>query len=160
MYLSGTWPCSFFKHEHTVYVSFLSCIDHTWYGFWVLFSNMSILCMSHSCLVLTIHDMVSGSCILPKIEVADTAENGAGEITPLRLPNVEMIVTLRLCWASYGAPTLWMIPSLFLFASQWLVALTQCEDDILPMFWCWNLPVRTSNYFQSCICSHASFWAS
>jgi len=53
--------------------------------------------MSHSCLVLTIHDMVSGSCILPKIEVADTAENGAGEITPLRLPNVEMIVTLRLC---------------------------------------------------------------
>ena len=39
--------------------------------------------MSHSCPVLTIHDMVSGSCILPKIEVADTAENGADEITPL-----------------------------------------------------------------------------
>ena len=79
-------------------------------------------------------------------------------ITPLWLPNVLMTVTLRLCWASYGAPTLWMIPSLFLFTSQWLVVLTQCEDDILPMFWCWNLPVRTSNYFQSCICSHASFF--
>ena len=29
-------PVPFFKHEHTLYVSFLSCVDHTWYGFWVL----------------------------------------------------------------------------------------------------------------------------
>jgi len=35
-YPTGAWTCSFFKHEHTLYVSFLSCVDHTWYGFWVL----------------------------------------------------------------------------------------------------------------------------
>ena len=35
-YPTGAWTCFFFKHEHTLYISFLSCVDHTWYGFWVL----------------------------------------------------------------------------------------------------------------------------
>ena len=57
-YPTGAWTCSFFKHEHTLYVSFLSCVDHTWYGFWVL-------------------EIFSWA-----IEATDTAENGADYITP------------------------------------------------------------------------------
>ena len=41
--------------------------------------------MSHSCPVLTIHDMVSGAYILSKIELVDTAGDDAAYITPLTL---------------------------------------------------------------------------
>ena len=58
-YPTGAWTCSFFKHEHTLYVSFLSCVDHTWYGFWVL------------------------EIFSKAIEATDTAENGADYITPV-----------------------------------------------------------------------------
>ena len=55
--------------------------------------------MSHSCSVLTIHDMVSGSFILSKLEVADIAGDDAayGYITLSPwLPNVKVTVTLWL----------------------------------------------------------------